>query len=59
MKKLFPRWLKILLIIVGIVVIAGAIILLVDNESQQESAPNHESTEVLALHPQTISNFEC
>lgn len=58
MVRVFPRFLKILLIILGIGLIAGAIILLVENNPELEKTPDY-STEVLAQNFQTIIAIDC
>ena len=52
MVEVFPRWLKVLLIIIGVVLIAGAVILLVENEELKDTS--NTETEVLARNIQTI-----
>ena len=59
MVKVFPRWLKILLIIIGVVLVAGAVILLVENNEPKLDNMPIESTEILAQNIQTIVKFEC
>ena len=57
MKKRFVGWIKVLLIILGIGLVAGTIILLVKNEPKLEEMPNH-SEEVLATK-KTITSIQC
>ena len=58
MQKVLATWIKVVLIILGIALVAvGAIILLTENEPKLEEMPTH-STEILAQHFQTISSIE-
>ena len=49
MKRRFIGWIRIVLIILGIGLVAGAIILLVENEPKLEEISN-ESTQILAMN---------
>ena len=49
MKRRFIGWIRIVLIILGIGLVAGAIILLVENEPKLEEISN-EPTQILAMN---------
>ena len=52
MKRKFPRWLKILLIIMGVVILAGLVLFFVNNEPRPEGTSG-EAAELMAKNIQT------